>query len=138
MNNHTNVSTVPLDHLLQAPEGPVAPPYGADHSPDKAELFVLDVSYSGNSLHCVIVEDVHLVQTHSQAKAKGKAQVVVSKPYARQLLEKAPNKGPGPSTDTSHLKGVNVAIPMDTMCQEPIPDIINCPQGTVKLFTIMV
>ncbi|KAJ9054525.1 hypothetical protein DSO57_1013398 [Entomophthora muscae] len=114
-NNLTNVLTVLPDRLPQAPERPVAPPYGADHFPDKAELFVLDVDYSGNALHHVIVEDVHLVQTRSQAKAKGKAQVVVSKPYARQLLEKSPNKGPGPSTDTLHLKGVSVAIPMDTM-----------------------
>ncbi|KAJ9072056.1 hypothetical protein DSO57_1031067 [Entomophthora muscae] len=115
MNNPTNVPTVPPDRLPQAPEGPVAPPYSADHSPDKAELFVLDVSYSGNSPHRVIVEDVHVVQTRSQAKAKGKAQVVVSMPYACQLLDKAPNEGPDPSTDTSHLKGVNIAIPMDTM-----------------------
>ncbi|KAJ9056748.1 hypothetical protein DSO57_1029769 [Entomophthora muscae] len=83
----------------------LSPSYGADHSPDKAELFFPDVSYSGNALHCVIVEDVHVVQTRSQAKAEGKAQVVVSKTYARQLLDKAPNEGPGPSTDTSHLKG---------------------------------
>ncbi|KAJ9062087.1 hypothetical protein DSO57_1014509 [Entomophthora muscae] len=79
MNNPTNVPTVLPDRLLQAPEGPVAPPYGADHSPDKVELFVLDVGYSGNALHCVIVEDVHVVQTHSQEKANGKAQTVVSK-----------------------------------------------------------
>ncbi|KAJ9066023.1 hypothetical protein DSO57_1013681 [Entomophthora muscae] len=115
MNNPTNVPTVLPDRLLQAPEGPVAPPYNADHSLDKAELFVLDIGYSGNALHPVIVEDVHVVQTHSQVKAKGKAQAVVSKPYARQLLDKAPNEGPGPSTDTLHLKGVDIAILMDTM-----------------------
>ncbi|KAJ9086527.1 hypothetical protein DSO57_1003079 [Entomophthora muscae] len=115
IDNPTNVPTILPDCLLQAPEGPVARPYGADHSPDKAELFVPDVGYSGNALHHVIVEDVHVVQTHSQAKAKGKAQAVVSKPYVCQLLEKAPNEGPGPSTDTSHLKGVNVTIPMNTM-----------------------
>ncbi|KAJ9052494.1 hypothetical protein DSO57_1033567 [Entomophthora muscae] len=111
----TNVPTVPPERPLQAPEGSAAPSYGADHSPDKAELFVPDVGYSGDALHCVIVEDVHIVQTRSQAKAKGKAQAVDSKPYAHQLLDKAPDEGPGPSTDTSHLKGVNVAIPMDTM-----------------------
>ncbi|KAJ9067104.1 hypothetical protein DSO57_1003017 [Entomophthora muscae] len=92
IDNPTNVPTVPPDCLPQASEGLVAPPYSADHSPDKAELFVPDVGYSGNALHCVIVEDVHLVQTRSQAKAKGKAQAVVSKLYARQLLEKPPIK----------------------------------------------
>ncbi|KAJ9074706.1 hypothetical protein DSO57_1003762 [Entomophthora muscae] len=115
IDNPTNVPNVPPDCLPQAPEGHVEPPSGADHSPDKAELFVPDIDYSGNSLHCVIVEDFHIVQTCSQARAKGKAQAVVSRPYARQLLDKAPEKGPGSSTDTSHLKGVNVAIPMDTM-----------------------
>ncbi|KAJ9086004.1 hypothetical protein DSO57_1008519 [Entomophthora muscae] len=115
IDNPNNVPTVPPERLPQAPEGLVAPPYDADYSPDKAELFVPDVSYSGNALHRVIVEDVHIVQTRSQARAKGKAQAVVSKPYARQLLDKAPDKGPGPSTDTLHLKGVNIAIPMDTM-----------------------
>ncbi|KAJ9051730.1 DNA damage-inducible protein 1 [Entomophthora muscae] len=115
MNNPTNVPTVLPNCLPQAPEGLVAPSYGADHSPDKAELFVPDVGYSGNALHCVIVEDVHLVQTRSQAKAEGKAQEVVSKPYVRQLLDKVSNEGPGPSTDTSHLKGVNMIIPMNIM-----------------------
>ncbi|KAJ9089243.1 hypothetical protein DSO57_1014994 [Entomophthora muscae] len=81
----------------------------------KAELFVPDIGYSGVALHCVIIEDIHIVQTRSQARAKGKAQEVVSKPYAYQLLDKTPEKGPGPSTDTLHLKGVNVAIPMGTM-----------------------
>ncbi|KAJ9089674.1 hypothetical protein DSO57_1010377 [Entomophthora muscae] len=80
MNNPINVPTVLPDCLPQAPEGPVASPYRAGHSPDKVELFVLDVGYSGNALHRVIVEDVHVVQTRSQAKAKGKAQVVVSSP----------------------------------------------------------
>ncbi|KAJ9071119.1 hypothetical protein DSO57_1000792 [Entomophthora muscae] len=82
MNNPANVPTVPPDCLPQALEGPAAPSYGADHSSDKEELFVPDVGYSGNALHCVIVEDVHVVQRRSQAKAKGKAQVVVSKTYA--------------------------------------------------------
>ncbi|KAJ9079835.1 hypothetical protein DSO57_1031491 [Entomophthora muscae] len=91
MNNPTNVPTVLPDCLPQALEGPAAPFYGADHSPDKAELFVSDVGYSANALHCVIVEDVHVVQTRSQEKAKGEVQVVISKPYARQLLDKAPN-----------------------------------------------
>ncbi|KAJ9057152.1 hypothetical protein DSO57_1025311 [Entomophthora muscae] len=85
MNNLTNVPTVLPDCLPQALEGLVAPSYGADHSPDK---------------------DVHVVQKRSQAKAKGKAQAVVSKPYARQLLDKAPNEGPGPSTDTLHFNGL--------------------------------
>ncbi|KAJ9087280.1 DNA damage-inducible protein 1 [Entomophthora muscae] len=31
------------------------------------------------------------------------------------MLDKAPDGGPGPSTDTLNLKGVNIAIPMDTM-----------------------
>ncbi|KAJ9066140.1 hypothetical protein DSO57_1012539 [Entomophthora muscae] len=65
MNNPTNVPTVLPDCLPQAPEGLVAPSYDADHSPDKTELFVLDVGYSDNDLHCVIIEDVHVVQTCS-------------------------------------------------------------------------
>ncbi|KAJ9053609.1 hypothetical protein DSO57_1022626 [Entomophthora muscae] len=92
IDNPTNVPTVPPDCLPQAPEGQVVPPYSANHLLDKAELFVPDISYSGNALHHVIVEDVHIVQTRSQARAKGKAQPVVSKPYARQLLDKAPQK----------------------------------------------
>ncbi|KAJ9059561.1 DNA damage-inducible protein 1 [Entomophthora muscae] len=113
IDNPTNVPNVPPDCLSQVPAGHVEPPSGSNHSLDKAELFVPDISYSGNAFHCVIVEDVHKVQTCSQARAKGKAQAVVSKSYACQLLDKAPDEGPGPSTDTLHLKGINVAIPMD-------------------------
>ncbi|KAJ9055619.1 hypothetical protein DSO57_1002094 [Entomophthora muscae] len=79
------------------------------------KLFVPDIGYSGNTLNCVIIEDVHVVKTHSQTRAECKVQAVVAKPYACQPLDKAPDKGPGPSTNTSHLKGVKVAIIMDTM-----------------------
>ncbi|KAJ9088159.1 hypothetical protein DSO57_1025899 [Entomophthora muscae] len=115
IDNLTNIPNVLPDQLPQAPEGHVEPPSGAIHSPDKDELFVPDIGYSDNALHCDIVKDVHAVQTRSQSRAKGKAQAVVSKPYARHLLEKAPDKGTGPSTDNSHLKGVNIIILMDTM-----------------------
>ncbi|KAJ9062904.1 hypothetical protein DSO57_1005706 [Entomophthora muscae] len=115
IDNPTNVPNIPPDCPPQALEGHVEPPSSAAHSPYKAELFVPDINYSGNALHCIIVEDVHAVQTHSQAWAEGKAQAVVSKPYACQLLDKAPDKDSGPSTDTLHLKGVNFFIPMDTM-----------------------
>ncbi|KAJ9084794.1 hypothetical protein DSO57_1020598 [Entomophthora muscae] len=93
-NNPINVPNVLPDGLPQAPDEHVEPPSGANHISDKAE----------KCLHCVIVEDAHIVQTRSQARAKGKAQAVVSKPYARQLLDKAPDEGPGPSTDTSCLE----------------------------------
>ncbi|KAJ9049785.1 hypothetical protein DSO57_1021006 [Entomophthora muscae] len=115
IDSPTNFPTVPPDCLLQAPEGSVATPYSANHSPDKAELFVPDISYSGDALHRVIVKNVQVVQTCIQARAKGKAQTVVSKPYALHLLDKVPNKGPDPSTDTSHLKGVNGTIPIEIM-----------------------
>ncbi|KAJ9067352.1 hypothetical protein DSO57_1000264 [Entomophthora muscae] len=94
INNPTNVPNGLPDCLPPASERQIAPPDGADHSPDKADLFIPDTGYSGNALHCVIVEDIHVVQTHSQARAEGEAQAVVSKPYAHQLLDKAPNKGP--------------------------------------------
>ncbi|KAJ9076690.1 DNA damage-inducible protein 1 [Entomophthora muscae] len=115
IDNPTNIPNIPPDYLPQVPEWYVEPPSVAGHSPNKAELFVPGIGYSGNVLHHLIFEDVHTVQTHSQARAKGKAQVVVSKPYTFQLLDKAPGEGPSPSTDTLHLKGINVAIPMDTM-----------------------
>ncbi|KAJ9088702.1 hypothetical protein DSO57_1020486 [Entomophthora muscae] len=86
----TNVPNVLPDCPTQVLEGHAEPP-------------------SGNALHCVIVEDVHTT------RAKSEAQAVVSKPYTCQLLDKAPDKGSGPSTDTLHLKGVNVSILMDTM-----------------------
>ncbi|KAJ9060236.1 hypothetical protein DSO57_1033017 [Entomophthora muscae] len=111
----TNVPNALPDCLTQVLEGHVEPSSGVNHSPDRAKLFVPDIGYSGNTLHCFIVEDIHTVQTHSQTRAEGKAQAVVSKPYTCQLLDKAPDKGPGPSADTSHLKGVKVAIPTDTM-----------------------
>ncbi|KAJ9069268.1 hypothetical protein DSO57_1020080 [Entomophthora muscae] len=102
-------SNIPPDCPTQVLEGHTKPPSCVNHSPDKADLFFLDLGYSGNDLHCVIVEDIHTT------RAKGEAQAVVSKPYTCQLLDKAPDKSSGPSTDTLHLKGVNVAILMDIM-----------------------
>ncbi|KAJ9072349.1 hypothetical protein DSO57_1028473 [Entomophthora muscae] len=104
----TNVPNVPPDCSTQVPEAHMESLSGVSHSPDRAELFFPDISYSGNTLYCVIVEDVYIVQTHSQKRLK-------AKPKQLSLSYKAPDEGPGPSTDTSHLKGVNVAIPMDTM-----------------------
>ncbi|KAJ9057205.1 hypothetical protein DSO57_1024861 [Entomophthora muscae] len=68
INNPTNVPTVPPGRLLQAPERPVAPPYSADHSPDKAELFVLNVGYSVNALHRVRIDNFSPLELQAQER----------------------------------------------------------------------
>ncbi|KAJ9074070.1 hypothetical protein DSO57_1009939 [Entomophthora muscae] len=76
----TNIPNIPPDCPTQVLKGHVEPPSGVNHSPDRSKLFVPDIGYSGNALHCFIVEDIHTVQTDSQTRAEGKAQAVVSKP----------------------------------------------------------
>ncbi|KAJ9066956.1 hypothetical protein DSO57_1004718 [Entomophthora muscae] len=66
----TNVPSVLPDFPTQELEDNVGPPSGANYSPERAKLFVPDKGYSGNTLHCVIVKDVHTVQKLSQAKAE--------------------------------------------------------------------
>ncbi|KAJ9081517.1 DNA damage-inducible protein 1 [Entomophthora muscae] len=56
-----------------------------------------------------------MVQTCSKVQASQEAAKEVSKPYARQLLEDAPDKEPQHLGDATPLRGVNVAIPMETM-----------------------
>ncbi|KAJ9078356.1 hypothetical protein DSO57_1007393 [Entomophthora muscae] len=65
-----NVPSVLPDFPAQELEDNVELPSGANYSPDRDKLFVPDKGYPGNTLHCVIVEDVHTVQTLSQAKAE--------------------------------------------------------------------
>ncbi|KAJ9073733.1 hypothetical protein DSO57_1012954 [Entomophthora muscae] len=56
-----------------------------------------------------------MVQTRSKVQASQEATKEVSKPYARQLLDNAHDIEPQHLGDATSLRGVNVAIPMETM-----------------------
>ncbi|KAJ9055048.1 DNA damage-inducible protein 1 [Entomophthora muscae] len=56
-----------------------------------------------------------MVQTCYKVQASQEATKEVSKPYACQLLDKAPDTEPQHLGDATPLRGVNVAIPMETM-----------------------
>ncbi|KAJ9076813.1 DNA damage-inducible protein 1 [Entomophthora muscae] len=56
-----------------------------------------------------------MVQIRSKVQASQEAAKEVSKTYARQLLDNAPDTEPQRSGDATSLRGVNVAIPMETM-----------------------
>ncbi|KAJ9048870.1 DNA damage-inducible protein 1 [Entomophthora muscae] len=56
-----------------------------------------------------------MVQTCSKVQASQEAAKEVSKPYACQLLDNTPDKEPQHSGDATPLRGINVAIPMETM-----------------------
>ncbi|KAJ9049488.1 DNA damage-inducible protein 1 [Entomophthora muscae] len=58
---------------------------------------------------------MHMVQTSSKVQASQEAIKEVSKPYACQLLDYTPDTEPQRSGDAIPLRGVNVAIPMETM-----------------------
>ncbi|KAJ9089726.1 DNA damage-inducible protein 1 [Entomophthora muscae] len=56
-----------------------------------------------------------MVKTRSKVQASQEATKEVSKPYACQLLDDAPDTEPKHSGDTTPLRGVNVAIPKEKM-----------------------
>ncbi|KAJ9083840.1 hypothetical protein DSO57_1030616 [Entomophthora muscae] len=56
-----------------------------------------------------------MVQTRSKVQASQEATKEVFKPYACQLLDDTPDTEPQHSDDTTPFRGVNVAIPMETM-----------------------
>ncbi|KAJ9057098.1 hypothetical protein DSO57_1025841 [Entomophthora muscae] len=56
-----------------------------------------------------------MVKTCSKVQASQEAAKEVSKPYACQLLDNAPDTEPQCLGDATPLRGVNVAIPMETM-----------------------
>ncbi|KAJ9073612.1 DNA damage-inducible protein 1 [Entomophthora muscae] len=56
-----------------------------------------------------------MVQTCSKVQASQEATKEVSKPYACQLFDDTPDTEPQRSGDATPLRGVNVAIPMETM-----------------------
>ncbi|KAJ9077937.1 DNA damage-inducible protein 1 [Entomophthora muscae] len=78
-------------------------------------LFTPDIGFLGNARHQVLVNNLHMVQTHSKVQASQEATKEVSKPYACQLLDDAPDMEPQRSGDATPLRGFNVAIPMETM-----------------------
>ncbi|KAJ9081071.1 hypothetical protein DSO57_1018541 [Entomophthora muscae] len=78
-------------------------------------LFTPDTGLLGNALHQVLVGNVHMVQTCSKVQASQEAAKEVSKPYACQLLDDAPDTEPQRSGDATPLRDVNVAITMETM-----------------------
>ncbi|KAJ9085427.1 DNA damage-inducible protein 1 [Entomophthora muscae] len=61
-----------------------------------------------------------MVQICSKVQASQEATKEMSKPYACQLLDNAPDTEPQHSGDTTPFRGVNVALPMETMkCHYP-------------------
>ncbi|KAJ9067206.1 hypothetical protein DSO57_1001843 [Entomophthora muscae] len=56
-----------------------------------------------------------MIQTCSKVQASQEATKKVSKPYACQLLGNAPDTEPQRLGEATPLRGVNVAIPMETM-----------------------
>ncbi|KAJ9079507.1 DNA damage-inducible protein 1 [Entomophthora muscae] len=78
-------------------------------------LFTPDTRFSGKKLYQVLVDNVHMMQTCSKVQASQEAAKEVSKPYACQLLDDTPDTEPQHSGDATPLRGVNVAIPMETM-----------------------
>ncbi|KAJ9084460.1 hypothetical protein DSO57_1024141 [Entomophthora muscae] len=74
-----------------------------------------DTRFLGNALYQVLFNNVHMVQTCSKVQASQEATKEVSKPYAFQLLDNAPDTEPQSSGDVTPLRGINVAIPMETM-----------------------
>ncbi|KAJ9072569.1 hypothetical protein DSO57_1026144 [Entomophthora muscae] len=56
-----------------------------------------------------------MVQTCSKVRASQEATKEVFKPYACQLLDNTPDREPQHLGDVTPLRGVNVAIPMETM-----------------------
>ncbi|KAJ9074605.1 DNA damage-inducible protein 1 [Entomophthora muscae] len=74
-----------------------------------------DTGFLGNALHQVLINYVHIVQTHSKVQASQEATKEVSKPYACQLLDNTPDTEPQRSGDATPLRGVKIAIPMETM-----------------------
>ncbi|KAJ9085342.1 DNA damage-inducible protein 1 [Entomophthora muscae] len=78
-------------------------------------LFTPDTKFLGNALHQVLVNNVHMVQTRSKVQASQEANKKVSKPYAFQLLDDVPDTDPQHLGNATLLRGINVAIPMETM-----------------------
>ncbi|KAJ9050651.1 DNA damage-inducible protein 1 [Entomophthora muscae] len=74
-----------------------------------------DTGFSRNALHQVLANNFHMVQTLSKVQASQEATKEVSKPYACQLLDDTPDMEPQHLGDATPLRGVNVAIPMETM-----------------------
>ncbi|KAJ9075702.1 hypothetical protein DSO57_1033407 [Entomophthora muscae] len=76
-------------------------------------LFTPDTGFSRNTLHQVIVDNVHMIQTCSKVQASQEATEEVSKPYVCQLLDNAPDVEPQCSGDGTPLRGVNVDFSME-------------------------
>ncbi|KAJ9050538.1 hypothetical protein DSO57_1013553 [Entomophthora muscae] len=87
-------------------------------------LFNPDTGFLGNALHQVLVDNLHMVQTCSKVQASQEATKEVSKPYACQLLDNTSDMEPQSSGDATPLRGVNVAISMETM-KDHHPELCN-------------
>ncbi|KAJ9052587.1 hypothetical protein DSO57_1032668 [Entomophthora muscae] len=101
----TGTSTnIPPNCPKVSSEDDVAFPVVANYSLSIAELFFPEKYYTDNALHWILANAVHAVQAQSQTKADNKAQGIIAKPYAQQLLDNAPGKKSSPSTYGPHLK----------------------------------
>ena len=88
----------------------------AENGLENKKLFENDDKFLEDPLHLILADDVHAVTTRSKAKnlaGNNKEDIteVVSKPYARQIIEKV-NSTPTSSDKIPNLKGVQVAMPI--------------------------
>ncbi|KAJ9066339.1 hypothetical protein DSO57_1010550 [Entomophthora muscae] len=78
-------------------------------------LFTPGTGFLGNALHQVLVDNIYMVQTCSKVQASQEDTKEASNPYACQLLENIPDTEPQRLGNATPLRGVNMAIPMETM-----------------------
>ncbi|KAJ9067118.1 hypothetical protein DSO57_1003031 [Entomophthora muscae] len=83
-----------------------------------------DTGFLGIVLHQDLVNNVHIVQDRSKVQASQKATKEAYKPYACQLLDNTPDTEPQRLGDATPLRGVNVAISMETM-KNHLPELCD-------------
>ncbi|KAJ9077266.1 DNA damage-inducible protein 1 [Entomophthora muscae] len=109
--SNTGLKPRPVPNLPGRSEAPT----NNNKPPPKPNITKPDTGFLGNLLHQVLVNDVHMVQTCSKVQASQEATKEVFKPYACQLLDNTPDREPQHLGDVTPLRGINVAIPMETM-----------------------
>ena len=96
------------------PNNPILPDIPNYVPPDSSLLFQLEQTFF-NSLHQVVIGNMHAIICSMAQQIKEKAKIKATRPYARQFLDNNNLEQPSISTDASKLKLVQVAILLSTI-----------------------
>ncbi|KAJ9051011.1 hypothetical protein DSO57_1008831 [Entomophthora muscae] len=115
-------STIPKKHNRDKPEEPAKtakePAKNAAQTKGFSGYFALSQDFKEDPIHQLVANDLYAISAHRRGRPRkitANAVKVVSKPYAAQVQETCLSESPNISSNIPNLKGVQLAMLLETI-----------------------